>query len=75
MTLDEAERAIGQTVVYTPYGGGRPEGGVITEIRSRWVFVRYGQDQFAKATMPQDLQLWTDEVPGRALLFGGSGPQ
>jgi len=62
VTLDEARESIGRTVIYLPYGGGRPEAGVITEIRSRWVFVRYGSDEGAKATMPQDLRLFVGEV-------------
>jgi hypothetical protein len=62
--LDEAIAAIDQTVIYTPYGGGRPQAGVITEVRSRWVFVRYGSEQTSKATMPQDLRLWVGVATG-----------
>jgi hypothetical protein len=63
VTLDEAADSIGKTVVYFPYGGGRPQVGEITEVRSRWVFVRYVNDgETAKATMPQDLRLFVGEV-------------
>lgn len=62
MTLDEARNSIGRAVVYLPYGGGRPEHGIITEVRSRWVFVRYGTEQTSKATMPQDLRFLTELV-------------
>jgi len=57
MELGDAEDTIGRRVVYRPYGGGRPEYGFITEVRGRWVFVRYGSDPSAKATAPQDLAL------------------
>lgn len=63
MTLDEAARSVGRTVFYLPPGGGRPEYGVITEVRSRWVFVKYGDNSpDAKATLPQDLRLLQELV-------------
>jgi ribosomal protein L35AE/L33A len=58
MDLGDAEGYIGRRVVYRPYGApSRVEYGFITEVRGKWVFVRYGNDATAKATAPQDLEL------------------
>jgi hypothetical protein len=58
MTLDECRAAIGRTVNYWP-GFAKPERGVIAEVGSQYVFVRYGSDEHAKATMPETLSLTT----------------
>lgn len=58
MTLDEARRALGKTVIYRPPGQS-PELGMITSVNDHFVFVRYGEDKGAKATLPTDLGvLW-----------------
>ena len=54
MTLDEAEAAIGRTVIYRPTGGP-PELGVITSVNEEFVFVRYGMQAGSQATRSQDL--------------------
>jgi hypothetical protein len=60
VTLSEALDAMGELVVYTPYGGGRPEIGQITGVQGRWVFVLYVGDLTSKATMPQDIRLYQE---------------
>lgn len=57
MTLDECRAAIGQPVVYTPYGQERQETGVITATGHLYAFVRYGSDGHSKATAPERLTL------------------
>ncbi len=57
MTLDEAKQSIGRKVVYRPANGGPLEEGVITEVRGRFVFARYGSDQHSKGTRPENLEL------------------
>jgi hypothetical protein len=61
VTLDEARKSIGRTVVYTPPAGD-PETGVITSTSTTMVFVRYGGDNHAKATNPADLTLLDEHV-------------
>lgn len=63
MTLAEAESNIGAAVVYRPHGGSwaTAQRGVITATTSRYVFVRYGTDEHAKATYPTDLTFVGDE--------------
>ena len=56
MTLNEAAAAIGAGVVYRPVHGAA-EDGVIVRTNERWVFVRYGVQDGAKATDAGDLQL------------------
>ena len=56
MTLEEAAANIGQTVIYRPTPD-QVEHGVITATTSRYVFVRYGTDQHAKATAADYLTL------------------
>ena len=46
---------VGAGVVYRT-NFGEAEDGVITEVRGRWVFVRYRGDQVAKATNPAALE-------------------
>ena len=58
MTLEEAAANIGRTVVYQPALGQR-ETGVITDVGTRWVWVRYGDRQGSQATDPGHLQLET----------------
>ncbi len=59
--IDPQERDIGRRVVYTGnrYPGGVPEIGIITSINPHAVFVRYGDERYAKATRRQDLK-WCD---------------
>lgn len=65
MTLGQARRNIGRTVIYArwdtwtrTYAAG-PERGVITEVGAAYVFVRYGDELNSKATSPDDLTLET----------------
>lgn len=64
MTLEEAANNIGRTVTYTPdryeHAPDGIEHGVITATTGRYVFVRYGTDQHAKATAPSQLELVAD---------------
>jgi hypothetical protein len=55
VTLEECEEATGLNVVYT--GGHVREEGVLTEVRGPWAFVRFGEDQTAKACQPDQLTL------------------
>lgn len=58
MKPTEAERNIGAVVVYRPRGESWmiAERGVITRVSGTgWVYVRYGTDEHAKATHPDDL--------------------
>jgi hypothetical protein len=56
MTLEEAAANIGNTVIYRPTPN-QVEQGVITATTHRYVFVRYGTDQHAKATAAAYLEL------------------
>ncbi len=56
MTLDEARGHIGHGVVYRA-SHGPAEGGTITSVNDRYVFVRYAGDVGSKATEPGDLEL------------------
>lgn len=63
MTLEEAATNVGRTVVYHPDDNpDRAETGVITATTSRYVFVRYGTDQHAKATAAAYLELVAGEL-------------
>ena len=62
MTLDEARNHINEGVVYKPHGG-RAEDGVITWVSSRFVFVRYSQDEHSRATDASALTLLAAGVP------------
>lgn len=59
MTLDEARENVGRAVAYHPHGwcGCDAEEGEITSVGGGNVFVRYGYDQYSKATRPGDLTL------------------
>jgi hypothetical protein len=60
MTLQEAKENIGRKVIYTPFEGctvAEIEVGVITGVNSRFAMVRYGSDNWSKATHPNDLDL------------------
>ena len=57
MNIYEAERRIGQKVVYRAPQSGRVEEGVITSVNDLFVFVRYGSDFGSKATDPESLAL------------------
>lgn len=56
MTLEEAQAAVGQPVIYTQLYGAH-EYGKITEVRRDLVMVLYLGDREAKATHPGDLEL------------------
>lgn len=58
MTLSEAAENIGKRITYrVSHCSPNFEYGVITEVRSNWVFVRYGNDERAKATAARHLDL------------------
>lgn len=57
ITLDEARRNIGESVIYTQPHGVKTEDGVITSVGPQFVFVRYGNDRRSKATHPDNLEL------------------
>lgn len=65
MTLTECADNIGAAVVYTPPGCEthccRADHGVITAVNAMFAFVRYGDEEHSKATMPANLTL-TAEV-------------
>jgi hypothetical protein len=61
MTLTEAREHVGDGVIYRP-PFGTPEPGVISSVGTKYVFVRYGSDQFGKSTDPAALTLATPEV-------------
>lgn len=57
-----SETLIGRAVVYTPRatavrGTGISEFGTVTSVNDQFVFVRYGNESFSKATSPNDLRL------------------
>lgn len=59
MILSEARENIGRRVIYTPYPNCpkyQLERGIITSVNDYFVFVRYGEDSFSKATNAQDLE-------------------
>jgi hypothetical protein len=58
VTLDEAAAHVGSQVVYC-VGAGPAEVGVITSCNAAYVFVRYGNDTFSRATRPEDLERLT----------------
>lgn len=65
MTLAECAAHIGEEVTYQdPFPSGLfPSGrkdGVITSVGDRFVFVRYGQDAYSRATRAEDLTLARD---------------
>jgi hypothetical protein len=58
ITLAQADKAIGQKVVYhAPHVPQTSPGeeGVITSVGARGVFVRYGSDSGSKMTLPEQL--------------------
>ena len=60
MTLEEARKSLGKKVTYRPYPNCKTnlmEHGIISDISSRYVFVRYGSDHCCKATNATDLTL------------------
>lgn len=61
MTLEEAADHIGESVTYQPHdyehAPNGTETGVITAVTSRYVFVRYGDDQHSKATAAHQLRV------------------
>jgi hypothetical protein len=56
--IEPTEADIGRAVLYTGnrYVGGKPERGVITGFNHWTVFVRYGDERYAKATNRADLE-------------------
>lgn len=63
MKLHEAIK--GRRVVYTPFEGcqeHQKEYGVIKMITPKYIFVIYGNDHFAKATLPEDLEYTSGHV-------------
>ena len=55
MTYEEARANIGKTVLYYAYH--EIEEGVIVRVTEKFAFVKYGTDQWAKATCFEDLEL------------------
>jgi hypothetical protein len=57
ITQREAMQNIGRRVVYAPYRG-EPEEGILTGVSTSgaWILVRYGADQYSKATAPGALE-------------------
>jgi hypothetical protein len=56
MTIDEARANTGKQVIYSTHPG-EAEAGVISWTGSLYVYVRYGQQEFPKATRPECLTL------------------
>lgn len=59
MTIKEAKTSVGSRVIYEPFKGcsdSSQERGVITSVNDVFVFVRYGNDCYSKATRPDDLK-------------------
>ena len=53
--IDPTEEDIGRKAIYRPRGQSEvAEEGVVTSIRGRFVFVRYGNDPGSKATKAED---------------------
>jgi hypothetical protein len=65
MTIDEAARSIGRSVIYDD-GYGTREIGVITSISARFVFVRYRDHPNSQATPPEVLRF---EIGGPSSLL------
>jgi hypothetical protein len=68
MTIDEARAALNRGNARVAYGHPgwcdcAPEEGEITAVRGGTVFVRYGYEQYSKATRPEDLTLLAGKVP------------
>jgi hypothetical protein len=65
--IEPVEADIGRTVLYTGnrYVGGKPERGVITGFNHWTVFVRYGDERYAKATNRADLE-WANAGESKA---------
>jgi len=56
VTIEEACAHIGRSVVYRGHPGAEPEQGLITGVGQLYVFVRYGTDEWTKATPPERLE-------------------
>jgi hypothetical protein len=57
MKLEEA--VVGRKVIYTPFKGcdrRMLEDGIITRIGDTFVFVRYGKDEYSKATCAPNIE-------------------
>lgn len=57
MSITEAERHIGERVVYLPHPNATEEVGVIGSTSASYVFVQFGDDMYRKACYPTDLTL------------------
>ena len=57
MTLQEAMENVGRQVVYDPGTGQAKERGEISSVSPTLVFVRYGHELHAKATVASYLEL------------------
>lgn len=54
LTVDDFAEGVG--VVYRSHPGAKPEQGIVVGKNATYVFVRYGSDSFAKATLPTQLE-------------------
>lgn len=59
MQAKDFEQHIGKKVTYN--NSGFVETGVITSVNNTYVFVRYGSDEYSKATHPDLLELYSSE--------------
>lgn len=59
MTLEEARQHIGAAVMFRGGASSEDEPGIITGVNNRYIFVRYGRDEYGKATRPENLELVT----------------
>jgi hypothetical protein len=55
MTYKEAKESIGKTVLY--HSHQRTEEGILIRVTKKYAFVKYGTDEWAKATCFEDLEL------------------
>jgi hypothetical protein len=62
--IEPSEHDVGRPVIYWPpfpgYLNGKGERGIITSFNEHFVFVRYRDDHFSKATLRNDLE-WADD--------------
>jgi len=60
--IDPTPADVGRKVVYRIPGSSLLDEGVITRVDTKWIFVRFGNDSAAKATLRESLD-WTSERP------------
>ena len=70
--IEPTKADIGRAVLYRPYPGAQTERGIINGFNREYVFVRYGVDIGAKATMRSDLE-WEHEEAGSISGQDGAG--